>query len=533
MAAFVIGAIIMSFTLTKDIGKFVLEERTEYTNSHIYHAISFYEALLKRVSNKELTEEEAQSQYSDYINAIRFDSQGTGYFFLHTDGSTIEMVTHPIKPALNGTVVTDVTDENGLKLFVALRDAVVGKQDPQPVTYYWSKVGQEGSFKKLSYAAHLQEWGMVVGTGIYIDEVNQTVLDNVVRILLEVGIIILIIGGLLYLVFNSIVQEVGGEPSVLRRKCSQIAAGHFDYESPDNKIGIDREITLLCNKLGDSTSKITESTVAVDESSSSIKSIETSLIESSDETVIQVESAATAIDQMSSSIKEINNSATQTAETMATTLEQAESGSQSVTRSTDMISKVANVTVKLESDMDVLVGEANDMFSIVSTIRGIAEQTNLLALNAAIEAARAGEQGRGFAVVADEVRSLANRSSESTEEIQSMLNNLIAHVQTTSQAIVESRELADEAKQISEGVNDDIQSVQLSVNSVNEMNANIAAAVEEQSSVANGISESIRSIHEKAAHNLEQASSLGSETIRLNTQCQNLVEAVNSIRAKS
>jgi methyl-accepting chemotaxis protein len=173
------------------------------------------------------------------------------------------------------------------------------------------------------------------------------------------------------------------------------------------------------------------------------------------------------------------------------------------------ISETAEFMLRLE-------GEAKNVTSVIDVIRGVAEQTNLLALNAAIEAARAGEQGRGFAVVADEVRTLASRTQQSTTDIHGMLSKLQQGVQHAVDAMGSSAAMTSEAVTSATEAGDSLTGISTAVKQISDMTLQIATAAEEQSSVTSEIDKNLVQINSLAMNNAEGASKTAVESQRLN-----------------
>ena len=204
---------------------------------------------------------------------------------------------------------------------------------------------------------------------------------------------------------------------------------------------------------------------------------------------------ATAVNQLSHALREVADN-TQIASTDTQTANNdAENSKSAVTLSTDSIAKTNDAIRQASNVIQKLEKETKEISSLLSVISGISEQTNLLALNAAIEAARAGEQGRGFAVVADEVRSLANRSQQATTDINEMLSNLNKGVEEAVTAIEAGSSQMEEVVEISATLKKQLDTVSNSVISANDRIYQIAAATEEQSQVVDNLNDNISSLN--------------------------------------
>jgi methyl-accepting chemotaxis protein len=234
----------------------------------------------------------------------------------------------------------------------------------------------------------------------------------------------------------------------------------------------------------------------------------------------------TAVSEMASSTKEIAFNAEQTAETVHFSSTQTESGRSLVINSRTSINNLAKEMVRAKGVISDLHQHAQAINGILSTIQGIAEQTNLLALNAAIEAARAGEQGRGFAVVADEVRVLSQRTHSSTEEIQMMINTL---QQSTTQAVdlmETSSALANHAVIDSDKAALSLDEISESVVNINDMTTQIATAAEEQTLVTEEIMRNSTAIQNIAEEISTDANTSQEQSEMLNSQAAQLNEKV-------
>lgn len=240
----------------------------------------------------------------------------------------------------------------------------------------------------------------------------------------------------------------------------------------------------------------------------------------------EVQQAATAITEMSSAVDEVAGTALKTSEASSQSATLAKDGTQKVVQTRSVIEKMNADVRQSTTVINTLAEKVSSINQVLEVIRNVADQTNLLALNAAIEAARAGEAGRGFAVVADEVRSLAHRTQTSTGEIEQM----IQQVQTSAKEAVNAMQLisgnADNAQNVAKSAADALELIAENIMAISDQNHVIAGAAEEQSKVAREIDRNIVTISDLAAQTAEgssQTTASASELTRLAIQLNELV----------
>jgi methyl-accepting chemotaxis protein len=240
----------------------------------------------------------------------------------------------------------------------------------------------------------------------------------------------------------------------------------------------------------------------------------------------ETDQVATAMNQMAATVQEVARNAEQASDAAVSASKEAREGDAVVAKAVLQIEKLATEVGHSKTAMDELKQESNKIGGVLDVIKAVAEQTNLLALNAAIEAARAGEAGRGFAVVADEVRSLAQRTQTSTEEIAALIDGLHNRTAQVASTLENSRQLTDNSVELTRDAGASIGHISRSIATIESMNHQIAASAEEQSAVAEEINRSVltvRDISEQTASASEQTAASSVELARLGVHLQGLV----------
>ncbi|MDP9516822.1 methyl-accepting chemotaxis protein [Pseudomonas protegens] len=240
----------------------------------------------------------------------------------------------------------------------------------------------------------------------------------------------------------------------------------------------------------------------------------------------EIEQAATAVNEMTSAVEEVARNAVSTSEASQNATQSAGDGRDKVQETVSAIERMTGDVQDTASLIGELANESRDIGKVLDVIRGLADQTNLLALNAAIEAARAGEAGRGFAVVADEVRALAHRTQQSTSEIERMIGSIQSGTEQAVESMRNSTERADSTLNIARSAGQSLDTINSAINEINERNLVIASAAEEQAQVAREVDRNlvnIRDLSVQSTTGANQTRSASSELSILAADLNNLV----------
>ncbi|WP_371264089.1 methyl-accepting chemotaxis protein [Pseudomonas sp. NFACC45] len=241
---------------------------------------------------------------------------------------------------------------------------------------------------------------------------------------------------------------------------------------------------------------------------------------------VETDQVATAMHEMTATVQEVARNAEEASEAAVAADQQAREGEKVVGEAIAQIERLALEVGNSTAAMGDLKRESDKIGSVLDVIKSVAQQTNLLALNAAIEAARAGEAGRGFAVVADEVRSLAQRTQKSTEEIEELIVGLQSGTEQVATIMDNSRSLTDNSVELTRRAGGSLENITRTVSAIQSMNQQIAAAAEQQSAVAEEINRSVlnvRDVSEQTASSSEETAASSAELARLGVHLQTLV----------
>jgi methyl-accepting chemotaxis protein len=314
----------------------------------------------------------------------------------------------------------------------------------------------------------------------------------------------------------------------------ELASGNLTQRvsnSGNDEVGrLSHAFNDMTERFGKMISEVAETSRHLNESSANIGQVMTSASDGVRRQQTETDQVATAMNQMLSTVQEVAQAATRAADHTRTATESSREGRRVVEDTVAMTRQLAEEVERSSSAITELESHVGNIGAVIDVIKGVAEQTNLLALNAAIEAARAGEQGRGFAVVADEVRTLAQRTQESTQEIEDM----ILRVQSGTRHVVEvmetGRQRAQDSVVQATAAGHSLDAITSNVQEINDLNAHIASATEEQTSVADEMNRNILVIREVAEDTANGAQHAARELEELNQMADGMESLVGRFR---
>ncbi|MDV6254440.1 methyl-accepting chemotaxis protein [Vibrio sp. EA2] len=456
-----------------------------------YSILTEVEAM---AASGELPEGEAKALATRLLrNNIYKDNE-----YVYVADENMMFVAAPLDPQLHGTSFHDFKDSNNNSVGQLILD-ILDNKTGQIVEYTWSQTQTDGSIEeKHSIAEKTPHWGWVVGTGIGFNEVNArfwaTAQWQLILCLFIAGAIL----ASLIIAIRKMLNVLGGEPHDVRQAVQAVSQGNiqtsFDTVAPKDSIydavqNMSQSLATMVTNLDSSMIALRSELSAVESRSGTIAD----LTQSQQESTAMI---ATAMTEMASSANQVATSANDTARNTGEADKQSQQTQSLICSTVDNIQGLANQLNTASLAVANLDQDVNNIVKVLDVIGDIAEQTNLLALNAAIEAARAGEQGRGFAVVADEVRKLAGRTQDSTKEIQNMISNL----QQGSRHAIQTMEICAETSQStvtqSQSASEALQQIVTALEAITTMSQQIATAAAEQTHVSDDIAHRINLIEE-------------------------------------
>lgn len=469
------------------------------------HVVQSAAGILKHFHSLEsagsLSREEAQKQAMETVRGLRYDGQE--YFWINDQ--TPVMLMHPMNAKLEGQNLSGFKDPDGKALFNEMV-AITRSQGAGQVDYRWPKPGATDPVPKISYVELFQPWGWIIGSGVYVDDVQVEFRAQAVKAM-SIGLLIaLLLTGLVVLITRSIVQPLQAAVGAM----ASISSGEGDLTRTLDTHGRD-ELTALASYFNAFTAKLRhvirqmlDSAGSLDQAARSLGDISSEAQRHSQQQAQQMELVATAVNEVTYGVQDVAKNAEHASSEMHTAEDQASQGQQNIEASLRQIDQLSSTIDKAVEVIQSLASESTQIGSVLEVIRSIAEQTNLLALNAAIEAARAGEQGRGFAVVADEVRLLAQRTQTSTAEIQGMIERLQGNSEAAVKVINESSRASQLTVEQASQAGESLAQIAQSLRNLTGLNASIASATLQQSHVVEDINQNVTQTA-ALAHNTAEA----------------------------
>ncbi|MDF3200616.1 methyl-accepting chemotaxis protein [Pseudomonas sp. 1912-s] len=435
-----------------------------------------------------LTREAAQKQALSVVRGLRYGHDD--YFWIND--LTPVMIMHAANPKLDGQNLSAIRDPDGFAVFnefVILAKA----KGAGMVNYRWPKPGADAPVAKTSYIQLFEPWGWIIGSGVYVDDVQGEFRGQVWKASM-VGLVIAVIMALLVvLIARSIVRPLQQAVNAM----ANIASGESDLTRTLDTHGQD-EVTQLSRHFNSFTAKLRQvvgqlqtCANALGQSSTELGSNASDAHDRSQQQSQQMELVATAINEVTYGVQDVARNAEHAASEMRDAQVQAEQGQLNIDGSLQRIDQLSTTISQAVEVIRTLSTESTQIGGVLEVIRSIADQTNLLALNAAIEAARAGEQGRGFAVVADEVRLLAQRTQKSTAEIQSMIERLQGHSEAAVKVISDSHQASQLTIEQAGQAGASLTAIGQALRNLNGLNASIASATLQQAHVVEDINQNV------------------------------------------
>ncbi|MEZ9234319.1 methyl-accepting chemotaxis protein [Shewanella sp. 10N.286.52.A9] len=446
----------------------------------------------------DMSEAEAKLAAINALDNLRYS--GNEYFFT-VDTSGV-MVQHAFAKKLINTNVLSMRDPDNVPLFQLMIERTHNAKNAT-VNYMWNKPNQDTPSPKMSVVERFTPWGWVVGTGIYIDDIQtqkNEFLMQYLFLLLLVWLPILII---LFVITKSISKPMQQTISAFEN----IAKGEGDLtlrlaeDGQDELNQIAHNFNIFTDKIQNLVSSVAGNVTQSQALAQQLASISSDANQVSSNVQMETENVATAINEMSMTAAEVASNAQAAAQSANIADTEADNTAMIVDKAMSKIGDLSSELQQTESVAKGLKVSSSQIGQILDVIVGIAEQTNLLALNAAIEAARAGEAGRGFAVVADEVRTLASRTQDSTREINGIIDAIREAIEDVNHSVERALTQSDETVGETQKVEQALHSIKSAIGDISQMNIQIAGATEEQSAVISELNMNITRINDMSVEN--------------------------------